>query len=88
MTIMQQALAAQHLAMVEKASRYQTARAQYLRSAALDERAGVRATVEISTLGVKFETAWADKSLKIAMRFVASRLHPDLLHAGQRRCGY
>ena len=36
MTIMQQALAAQHLAVVEKASRYQTARALYLRSAALD----------------------------------------------------
>jgi hypothetical protein len=35
MTIMQQAMAAQHLAMVEKASRYQTARASYLRSAAL-----------------------------------------------------
>jgi hypothetical protein len=36
MTIMQQALAAQHLAAVEKASRYQAARALYLRSAALD----------------------------------------------------
>jgi hypothetical protein len=36
MTIMHQALAAQHLAVVEKASRYQTARALYLRSAALD----------------------------------------------------
>ncbi len=36
MTIMQQALAAQHLAVVEKASRYQTARALYLRSAAFD----------------------------------------------------
>ncbi len=36
MTIMQQALAAQHLAVVEKASRYQTARALYLRSAALE----------------------------------------------------
>ena len=36
MTIMQQALAAQHLAAVERASRYQTARALYLRSAALD----------------------------------------------------
>jgi hypothetical protein len=36
MTIMQQALAAQHLAAVENASRYQTARARYLRSAALD----------------------------------------------------
>jgi len=33
MTILQQALAAQHLAAVEKASRYQTARAVYLRSA-------------------------------------------------------
>jgi len=38
MTIMQQALAAQHLAAVEKASRYQTARALYLRSAALEAR--------------------------------------------------
>jgi hypothetical protein len=38
MTIMQQAIAAQHLAVVEKASRYQTARALYLRSAALDAR--------------------------------------------------
>jgi hypothetical protein len=36
MTIMQQALAAQHLAVVQKASRYQTARALYLRSAAFD----------------------------------------------------
>jgi hypothetical protein len=36
MTIMQQALAAQHLAVVERASRYQTARAVYLRSAALE----------------------------------------------------
>jgi hypothetical protein len=36
MTIMQQALTAQHLAAVERASRYQTARALYLRSAALD----------------------------------------------------
>ena len=36
MTIMQQALAAQHLAVVEKASRYQMARALYLRSAAFD----------------------------------------------------
>jgi hypothetical protein len=35
MTILQQALTAQHLAIVEKASRYQTARALYLRSAAL-----------------------------------------------------
>jgi hypothetical protein len=35
MTLMQQAMAAQHLAMVEKAGRYQTARASYLRSAAL-----------------------------------------------------
>ena len=32
MTIMQQALAAQHLAAVERASRYQTARVLYLRS--------------------------------------------------------
>ena len=38
MTIMQQALAAQHLAVVEKASRYQTARALYLRSAAFEAR--------------------------------------------------
>lgn len=36
MTIVQQALAAQHLALVAKARRYQTARALYLRSAALD----------------------------------------------------
>ena len=36
MTLMQQALAAQHLALVEKAGRYQTARSVYLRSAALD----------------------------------------------------
>jgi predicted mannosyl-3-phosphoglycerate phosphatase (HAD superfamily) len=36
MTILQQALAAQHLAAVEKASRYQAARALYLRSAALE----------------------------------------------------
>jgi hypothetical protein len=36
MTILQQALAARHLAVVEKASRYQTARAVYLRSAALE----------------------------------------------------
>jgi len=36
MTILQEALAARHLAVVEKASRYQTARALYLRSAALD----------------------------------------------------
>jgi len=36
MTIMQQALAAQHLAAVDKACRYQTARALYLRSAALE----------------------------------------------------
>jgi hypothetical protein len=35
MTIMQQAMTAQHLAMVQKAGRYQTARASYLRSAAL-----------------------------------------------------
>jgi hypothetical protein len=35
MTIMQQAMAAQHLAVVDKACRYQAARAQYLRSAAL-----------------------------------------------------
>jgi hypothetical protein len=35
MTIMQQAMAAQHLAMVQKAGRYQTARASYLRAAAL-----------------------------------------------------
>jgi hypothetical protein len=35
MTIMQQALAARHLAVVEQASRYQTARSLYLRSAAL-----------------------------------------------------
>ncbi len=38
MTIMQHALAAQHLAAVEKASRYQAARALYLRSAALEAR--------------------------------------------------
>jgi len=38
MTILQQALAAQHLAALEKASRYQTARALYLRSAALETR--------------------------------------------------
>jgi hypothetical protein len=38
MTIMQQALAAQHLAAIEKVSRYQTARALYLRSAALETR--------------------------------------------------
>lgn len=36
MTIVQQALATQHLALVAKARRYQTARALYLRSAALD----------------------------------------------------
>ena len=36
MTILQQALAAQHLAAVEKASRYQAVRALYLRSAALE----------------------------------------------------
>ena len=36
MTIVQQALANQHLALVAKANRYQTARALYLRSAALD----------------------------------------------------
>ena len=35
MAIMQQALAARHLAMVEKARRYQAARSLYLRSAAL-----------------------------------------------------
>ena len=35
MTIVQQALAAQHLAVVEKASRYQIARSLYLQSAAL-----------------------------------------------------
>lgn len=35
MTIMRQALDARHLAAVEKASRYQAARALYLRSAAL-----------------------------------------------------
>jgi hypothetical protein len=38
MTIVQHALAAQHLAVVEKGRRYQTARALYLRSAALDAR--------------------------------------------------
>jgi hypothetical protein len=38
MTLMQQALAAQHLAAVEKRSRYQTARALYLRSGALEAR--------------------------------------------------
>ena len=38
MTIMQQALAAQHLAAVEKASRYQTARARYLQSASFGVR--------------------------------------------------
>jgi histidinol dehydrogenase len=36
MTLMQQAMAAEHLSIVEKASRYQTARALYLQSAALD----------------------------------------------------
>jgi hypothetical protein len=36
MTIVQQALAAQHLAIVEKANRYQTARAVYLRTANFD----------------------------------------------------
>jgi hypothetical protein len=36
MTTMQQALAAQQLAIVENASRYQTARVRYLRSAALE----------------------------------------------------
>lgn len=35
MTIMQQALAARHLTVVEQASRYQIARSRYLRSAAL-----------------------------------------------------
>ena len=35
MTIVQQALATQHLALVAKASRYQTARSLYLRSATL-----------------------------------------------------
>ena len=48
MTIMQQAMtAAASLALVEKASRYLTARALYLQSAALDSAA---LTVEISTL--------------------------------------
>ena len=36
MTIMQHALATEHLSIVENASRYQTARALYLRSAAPD----------------------------------------------------
>ncbi len=36
MTLMQQAMAAQQLAVLERASRYQTARSHYLRSAALD----------------------------------------------------
>jgi hypothetical protein len=38
MTIMQQALAARHLALVEEAGRYQTARFFYLRSASLEDR--------------------------------------------------
>jgi hypothetical protein len=38
MTIMQQALAAEHLSIIEKASRYQTARALYTQSAVLFDR--------------------------------------------------
>jgi len=38
MTLMQQAMAAEHLAVVERASRYQAARLLYLRSAAVDAR--------------------------------------------------
>lgn len=36
MTLMQQAMAAQQLAVLERASRYETARSHYLRSAALE----------------------------------------------------
>jgi len=36
MTLMQQAMAAQHLALVEKAQRHQIVRSLYLRTAALD----------------------------------------------------
>lgn len=36
MTIMQNALAVEHLSIIEQASRYQTARARYLRSASVD----------------------------------------------------
>jgi hypothetical protein len=38
MTVMQRALAAEHLGMINKASRYQTARKQYLQSAVLATR--------------------------------------------------
>lgn len=38
MTLMQRAMTGEHLRIVEKFMRYQTARAQYLQSAALDRR--------------------------------------------------
>jgi hypothetical protein len=45
MTIMQRGMAGEHLRMIDQASRYQTARARYLQSAALGSH-----TVENSTL--------------------------------------